>query len=494
MSSSTRRLTAGPMVAFGVGQLAEGIKNSAFNTFVLFFYQQVIGVPGTLTGLALGIALCFDAITDPLAGALSDKTRTRWGRRHPFLLAAALPLAFAFYFLFNPPDGLSSFGYFVWLTVFAILVRGALTFYYVPHLALGAEMARDYSQRSTLFAVSQLFGSVGGALTGFVAYRFFFPTTPEFNPGLLNPEGYVGFGVTFGIAMTLAILACFVGTFREIPYLQQPLQVKRFQMLGLFRELRDVFHNPSFRALFFGMLFSTLVLSIEGVFSPYMGVHFWGFTTEQLSLIPLVALVGLLCSVAVMPVATRLLDKKGAVIYPAAVVIVTTNVLVVLRLLDVPWFPGNDSPLILPLVMTTTFVSALLAPVVFATINSMFADIADEHEVETGERREGVIFSARSFVIKTTGAVGVFIGGLLLDFIAFPRGAAAGTVPADTVWNLGLLQGPATSIFTMLGLLLYLGYKLDRKRHAEIMLELARRRNAAAESAQASAPESAHGG
>jgi glycoside/pentoside/hexuronide:cation symporter, GPH family len=481
MSSSERRLGLGPMVAFGVGQAAEGIKNAAFNTFVLFFYQQVIGVPGTLTGLALGIALCFDAVTDPLAGALSDKTRTRWGRRHPFLLAAALPLAIAFYLLFNPPAGLSQFGYFVWLTVFAILVRGALTFYNVPHLALGAEMARDYAQRSTLFAFSQFFGSFGGALAGFVAYRYFFPTTPEFNPGLLNPDGYVSFGVTFGVVMTLAILACFIGTFREIPHLRQPLEVKRFQFFGLFVELRDVFRNPSFRALFFGMLFSTLVLSIEGVFSPYMGVHFWGFTTEKLAFVPLVAMLGLLCSVAVMPVVTRLFDKKGTVINLAIVVIINTNVLIVLRLLDVPWFPGNESPWILPLVLLTTFITTMLAPVVFASINSMFADIADEHEVETGERREGVIYAARSLVIKITGALGVFIGGMVLDFIAFPRGAAAGTVPADTVWSLGFIQGPATSVFTMLGLLLYLGYKLDRRRHAEIMVELDRRRADAAQ-------------
>lgn len=478
MSSTVRRLTFGPMVAFGVGQAAEGIKNAAFNTFVLFFYQQVIGVPGWLTGLALGIALCFDAVTDPVVGALSDKTQTRWGRRHPFMLAAALPLAFAFYFLFNPPDGLSQYGYFAWLTVFAVLVRGALTFYYIPHLALGAEMARDYSQRSTLYAFSTLFSSVGGALTGFFAYRFFFPTTPEFNPGLLNPEGYVGFGTTFGIAMSLAIVACVIGTFKEIPHLRQPIGLQRFGVLNLFRDLRDVFRNPSFRALFFGMLFSTLVLSIEGVFSPFMGVHFWGFTTEKLSLIPLVALVGLLCSVAIIPIITKLLDKKRAVIIPAAIVIVNTNVLIVLRLLDVPWFPANDSPLILLLVMLTTFISALLAPVVFATINSMFADIADEHEIETGERREGVIFAARSFVLKATGAVGVFVGGMLLDLLAFPRGAAAGTVPDDVIWNLGLVQGPATSVFTMFGLFLYLGYRLDRARHAEIMLELDRRREA----------------
>jgi len=478
MTKPVRRLTLPPMIAFGIGQAAEGMKNAAFNTFVLFFYQQVIGVSGTLTGIALGVALCFDAVFDPVIGAVSDKTRTRWGRRHPFMLAAVLPLGVSFYFLFNPPAGLADVGYFLWLAAFAILVRGSLAFYFIPHLALGAEMARDYNQRSTLFAFSTLFSALGGAFTGFFAYRHFFPTTAEFNPGLLNPAGYVGFGAAFGIAMATAILSCFVGTFREIPHLVQPLIVERFGFVRLGRELLEAFRNNSFRALFFGMLFSTLVLSIEGVFSPYMGVHFWDFTTEELSLLPLAALCGLLLSLPLTPVVTRLLDKKLAVIIPAAIAIVSGNVLIVLRLMGVSWFPDNDSHLMLPLVMIVTFIGTLIAPVIFTSLNSMFADIADEHELETGERREGVIFAARSFVIKATGAIGVIVGGMLLDFIEFPRGAAAGTVDPDIVWTLGFVQGPATSVFTLLGLLLYTGYRLDRRRHAEIIAELDQRRAA----------------
>ncbi len=474
-----RRLTLTPMVAFGLGQAAEGMKNSAFNTFLLFFYQQVVGVSGTLTGIALGIALVFDAVTDPIAGTISDKTKTRWGRRHPFMLAAAIPLALSFYFLFNPPRDISEFASFVWLTVFAVLVRGSLTFYHIPHLALGAEMARDYTQRSTLFAFSTLFSALGGAFTGYFAYSYFFPTTALFNPGLLNPEGYIGFGMTFGIAMAIAIFSCCIGTFREIPNLPQPLVYERFGVVKLLRELKGVFGNKSFRALFFGMLFSTLVLAIEGVFSPFMGVHFWDLTTEELAYLPLAALVGLLLSVPLTPLVTGLLDKKLAVLIPAAIVIVNTNMLIVLRLLDVSWFPSNESTVILPLIMLVTFVSSLIGPVIFSSLNSMFADIADEHELETGARREGVIYSARSFVIKTTGALGVIIGGALLDYISFPRGAAAGTVPADTLWTLGFIQGPATSIFTMFGLFLYMGYRLDRKRHAQIMEELAARRTQA---------------
>jgi len=134
---SVRKLSLPVMGAFGIGQVAEGVKGVAFSTFLLFYYQQVLGVSGTLTGLALAIALVFDAVTDPIAGSVSDKIRTRWGRRHPFILISAVPLGLAFLGLFNPPDGLSEIALFVWLVCFATLVRGALTFYHVPHLALG---------------------------------------------------------------------------------------------------------------------------------------------------------------------------------------------------------------------------------------------------------------------------------------------------------------------------------------------------------------------
>ena len=79
------------MFSFGFGQLAEAIKNSGFNVFLLFYYNQVLGVSATLTSVALAIALMFDAVSDPLVGSFSDKLRTRFGRRHPLILMAALP-------------------------------------------------------------------------------------------------------------------------------------------------------------------------------------------------------------------------------------------------------------------------------------------------------------------------------------------------------------------------------------------------------------------
>ena len=132
------RLKFPVMFSFGFGQFAEAIKNAGFNVFLLFYYNQVLGVSATLTSIALAIALMFDAVSDPLIGSFSDKLRTRFGRRHPLILMAALPLGVSFYCLFNPPGMASDWAHFLWLLVFAVLVRASLTLYHVPHLALGA--------------------------------------------------------------------------------------------------------------------------------------------------------------------------------------------------------------------------------------------------------------------------------------------------------------------------------------------------------------------
>jgi Na+/melibiose symporter-like transporter len=102
----------------------------------------------------------------------------------------------------------------------------------------------------------------------------------------------------------------------------------------------------------------------------------------------------------------------------------------------------------------------------------MFADISDELELATGERQEGIVYSARAFAGKAAAALGTVMGGFALDFIAFPKNAMPGTVDANVIFNLGLFQGPVTSIFTLGGLALYLRYTLNRVRHEEIVTQL----------------------
>jgi Na+/melibiose symporter-like transporter len=456
------------MLAFGIGQAAEGIKNQAFNVFLLFYYQQLVGVSGTLTGLALGIALVFDAVTDPLAGFVSDRFRSRWGRRHPFMFFSAFPLVLSFVALFNPPESLSEFGSFLWLLVFAVLVRASLTFYHVPHLALGAEMAHDYNQRSTVFAYSTVLSITAMAVVTFVGYRYFFPTTEAYSPGTLNPDGYYGFSLFFAGGMFLMIMLCVFGTASEIPHLRRSEVHSGYELKSFLRDFSDVFANRSFRLLFVGLLLTTFALAVEAVFSPFMGIHFWGLPTERLALLSFGTFAGLWLGLPLVPVLTRVLDKRWALVGPAIIVLINANAALVLRLADVSWFPPNESPWIFWIYFARYLVQGIFLPVIFASFNSMFADIADEIELESGKRCEGVIYAARSFSSKATAALGAMVGGILLDVIAFPRGAVAGSVPADTVWYLGFLEGPATALLSACGVLFYLRYRIDRGRHAEI--------------------------
>ena len=325
--------------------------------------------------------------------------------------------------------------------MWTLATRIALTFFHVPHLALGAEMAHDYNQRSTMYSYNTFFSMVGQALGVAFAYAAFFPTTEKFNPGLLNPDGYFEFSWVFGFCVVVAILVCVLGTWREIPYLPASGRtVERFSMLGVFRETAGAFRNRSFRALFFGLSLSTIMLSAEAVLTPYMNVHFWGLTTEQVSTIPAFSLIGLIIGFAITPLVTRWLDKKKTLIYCALIAIVTSVMLVGLRLLHVPWFPANGSPLILPLVMFVGFVGALLAPLIFGSLNAMFADIVDEHELDTGHRREGIIFAARSFLIKAISSVGVVVGGWVIDWIDFPGGRAPAPYPMTCCGSSGSIR------------------------------------------------------
>jgi GPH family glycoside/pentoside/hexuronide:cation symporter len=229
------------------------------------------------------------------------------------------------------------------------------------------------------------------------------------------------------------------------------------------------------------LLLLAVVLSIEGAFTPFMGVHFWGLETDELRLLPIGVLLGLPIGVVSAAYLARILDKKWCLILPAVIAIVNANVLIILRLTGI--LPENGHWSMLPMLMTASFIAALTTPVIFITVNSMFADIADELELATGERQEGIIYSARSFAGKAAVALGTVIGGLALDFISFPKNAMPGSVDPDVIFNLGFVQGPGTSIFTLASLVLYLRYSLTRDKHAEIVSELqVRRKEASADS------------
>lgn len=162
-------------LAFGVGAVGEAAYIGMFNTFITIYYNQAIGLSNTLIGVAVMLALVADAVTDPVVGLMSDRHRSRLGRRHPFLWAAPVPLAIALFAIFNPPDSIidQTYALFAWLAFWTILSRGCVTLFNVPHLALGGELSKKQHERSQLFSANTIFTYLAGSGFAFFAWSFF---------------------------------------------------------------------------------------------------------------------------------------------------------------------------------------------------------------------------------------------------------------------------------------------------------------------------------
>ena len=436
----------------------------------------MLGLDAAWAGTAILLALVFDAVTDPLLGSLSDSLESRWGRRHPFLYAAAIPMAFTFYFVFNPPPDLEGISLFAWLLTWTVLTRASMTLYHVPHLSLGAELSEDYGERTVVVAYRVFFGFAGAALFFLLSGELFFQPSPEFpENGQLDPHAYPPMALFFGIAMMVLIFLSAIGTHSRIPHLSSAgAPAAAFSVRRLLGEMSEALSNASFRVFFVAILAFLIARGLADGVSFYMGTYFWRLETGDIFRLTAVALSGILVGTPIWAALGRRLDKRtiflaGCTIY--ATITVATPVLKIAG-----WWPAFESPAYLALLYGMSFLAAIGAGGAVVAPGAMLADIADEHELSSGRRQEGIFFGALSFSGKAASGVGGWLAGVLLATIAFPRQAAPDAVAGDTVLLLGLIAGPGVFLLTLVGLWIASRYTLDRLRHAEIRLALDARR------------------
>ena len=476
--------------AYGTGQIGEQIKNQGFNIFLFFYFTQVLGLSGSLAGTAVLIALLFDAVTDPLAGSLSDNWKSPRGRRHPFMYAAAVPLALTWLGLFNPPAGMGQLGLFAWLTVFAILVRGAMTLYHVPHLAQGAELSRDYHERTQIVSYRVMLGTVGGAVTTILSYQLFFPASPEFENGLLNPAGYAPFALFGAVLMLVTIWYSAWGTRDRIPYLPSAPEVPvRFSFRRIGLEFASAWTNVSFRSLFIGFTLYGVFFGIVSTIATHINVFFWEFTTAQLQILTLAALFGFVLGTALVGRLHRMFDKRPTLVWSALASSIVGNSVIVLRLVD--WLPSNGSPLLLPIIFAILMVNTTIAAFGFVSAGSMMADVAERHEHDSGKAQGGIFFSATSFSGKLASGLGHFVAGVGLDLIRFPLQAAPSEVAPEAIRNLGLLSVSA-AVLALIAIYVFRFYSITSGEQAQIRQALERRGASNAGQADMPTEEAAH--
>ncbi|GAA4037045.1 MFS transporter [Parerythrobacter jejuensis] len=457
-------------LAYGFGSVAFGVKDGGFNYFLLLFYGTVVGLEPGLVGLAILIALVLDAISDPLVGYWSDNFRSRWGRRHPFMYAAAIPVAASYYLLWNPPDW-SQGQLFAYLLSLSVLIRTFLTFYETPSSALLPELTPDYEERTKLQAYRLFFGWSGGNAMSVLMFGVLLVETSEYTTGTLNRDGYATYGVIASLLMFAAILISSIGTHSQIPTLRQPPPKEVFSTKKLFGEMLDTLREKSFLALFWATLLGSVATGFSASLAFIMLTYFWGFSSEQQFIWTALVFFSALLGFLIAPLAVKRLGKKRAVVVLGLTAFTVAPMPVILRLFGL--MPENGDPILFPLVATINTLDLSLIIALQAVLYSMIADLVESSEVRTGRRSEGVFYAAVTFTRKCTVGLGSFAGGIILSVVAFPQGADRTQVSSETLWMLGALYAPTLLALWMAMIFAISRYKITKEEHAENLRKLA---------------------
>ena len=340
-TASPRTVPARTRWAFGVGSAAETLSLYPVGILSMLYYNQVLGLEVLLAGLVPTISIFADAISDPLIGSLSDRWRSkRWGRRHPFMFIAPVPIALSFWCVFNPPE-LAGLALFAWFLVWSILLRTFMTVYHVPHLAMGGELSKEYLERTTVMSYNNFFGWLGGPPIHKLNTTLFFAVTAQYGNALLNPESYTALSLSNAVAITLVLLASAWFTRDRIPTLPQPAEdAGKFSFRTFFQDILQALRNRNYLFLLLALFALSLMLGVRGALNAYMTVYYWELSAADFANILLIGsgagyVFGFYFSARVH----SLFDKRATIVGTALLLSIFPAMPVILRMAG--WFPDN---------------------------------------------------------------------------------------------------------------------------------------------------------
>ncbi|MCM3418381.1 MFS transporter [Sphingopyxis alaskensis] len=452
------RLPVWLKVTHGLGSIAYGVKDNGFSTFLLLFYNQVIGLDAGIVGLAIMVALIADAFVDPVIGELTDRTRSRWGRRLPWLYGAPIPLAIMWMLLWNPP-AMSDTMTVAWLIGFAIIVRSLVSMCEVPSVAIVPELTADYDERTAVMRYRFLFGWGGGLLILLLAYGVFFGGAK----GLVDPDGYFPYALTGALLMTGAVMLSAAGQHKRIAVSNVADVKAKTTLRKVLGEMRDTLSNRAFLWLIFAALFGFVNQGITFSMNNYLLGFFWQFTQgEMVAYVFLLFATMLAAFILVAPISARLGKRDGAIFAGAVALLVNSGIYFAWIQGIFPGLPGKPS---VPAMFALVFVSNTFSIILMILSSSMMADVVEASQSETGRRSEGLFFAGYFFMQKCATGIGIFVAGLILSLAAFPANAKPGEVGADVLGNLALGYALAILVIGTLGLIVMRRFPISRADH-----------------------------
>ncbi len=465
------KLRVGALAVYGSGALVENITTVAVGGLLLFYLTVICGLSGSLAGATLGATLVVDSMIDPIVGSISDNSRSRHGRRHPFMLAAIVPIVIAFGLLFSVPKGLTGLPLFGYALATLLSLRVAISFFYVPYMALGAELSDDYAERSSIVAGRVFFTVIGGLTAAILTWGVFLKgPNGRFQAAAYSPLIWT----LAGIVILGGLLSTF-GTLRARGRLHAAPKEGSFSAGQFLGELLEVLRNRSFVSLFMPCLILFTALGVAGALTLHANTFFWQLSSGQILLLTLVAPLGVFGGIFGASVLARRIEKRSIAMLGLALIGLAQLGPVTLRLTGV--IPASAA---MATLAVATVIGGLGGSIATISFQSMMADATDEHEHLFGARREGLYFAGITFSAKASSGLGAWIGGIALDVIGFPHGvtnpALLARIPAETIRNLGIAYGPCASIFTAVAVAVLMTYKLTKADHARIQTDLKNRR------------------
>lgn len=450
-------------IGYGVAEAGMSAAEVMLQLYLFYFYTGAVGLDPRLAGYALGLAVLWDAVIDPIMGALSDHTPSRWGRRRPYIAVGSVALAVTTYFLFSPPPALTAQGAkFLYLLVCYALVNTSMTIINVPHSALAGEISADRNVRTELFAWRMLFKNVG-----FLFGAIF--------PGQLLDYITAHGGTEFSaraiasLGVSIAVLGSAAITFWAVDGYDQPFGAKKGPKIGALRQsqrfargLWSVARNPVFAPL----LWAYVVAQLGRTVNASLALHYYkirlGFTESQAqSYIIGVLVIVITLSLPVWVWLSRRFGKKRPAFIGAIIIGVLT--IVVYPMLP----PGN---LALAVFLASGVCGAFVGSIVL--FDSLVTDIVDYDELKSREHREGLYFGCWLMATKVARALGLACTGVLMSGIGFDENAASHA--PELGLKIAMVYGPFVGACFIAAAFIFLLMPLSGKRHQRVQ-ELLRR-------------------
>ena len=455
----------------GFSQAVDYVKFISYELFVLFFYSQVLGLPGALAGLAILISMIVDAVTDPVVGSWSDSIRSRLGRRHLPMLASIIPVGLFFFLLFSPPASLNVWGLFAWLTGVSICLRIAFTFFAAPASAMTAEISPYPGDRAEMGIYRQLIGAVVQFVLLAFAFDSFFAATAEFPNGQENPAAYPGFGLAGAAAMMFFMLVTFGGTWKHILRFEErlgPRVREPFSFSGAIRGWAEALAGSrNFRAIFFGLLLASTMGSCYRALSLYLGTYLWELEPAEIKIWQQVVLVGMF----VMAVGARFIVTRTEpkYVYLTGYGMLLSAYALPPALTVLGLLPAGGSPALIYILYGFNALAGAGAGLLMICSLILFAEAADEFFYVNAVSKTGMLFGLITFGNKAASGTGKLIAGWLTDAIGFPSTDNIADLTPGILFNLALWLTIITITIGLAGFAMLQTYHLTRARHREIL-------------------------